>query len=87
MQTERVSLKEAIRRHGLEYLRGKPVYERGGRILFISDKPLDGDIELYADEPENAYQIQRFYGAEQRNAEFVCWIYTNSTLIDVPCIE
>lgn len=84
MSTERVTLKVAIKRHGLEFMRGKPVFE-SGQTLFISDKSLDDGIDLYKDEPESEYLIHRFYGGVEHNAPMVQWIYTGSASIDVPC--
>jgi hypothetical protein len=77
-----VTITEAIKAHGLEYLRGRAIMD-GTRRLFINDKCLDSDIALWADEPENAYLTRRFYGSEVRNDPLCCvWIYGNATIAD-----
>lgn len=73
----RLSIKNAIKVFGLEALRGRPV-EDGNRTVFISHKSLDDDIELWSDEPENAYRTQRFYGGDTPDADMVTWIYTSA---------
>ena len=78
-----MTITEAIRKHGLEFLRGRAIID-GARRLYIHDKVLDEAIELWADEPENAYQQKRFYGSEVRNDDLVEWIYGNSQLADEP---
>ena len=78
-----MKIREAIQQHGLEFLKGKPV-RIGQRIMFIHDDCINKDIDLYADEPENASQIRRFYGSEVRNDPLLCeWIYRNQELIEL----
>lgn len=70
-----MTITEAIRKHGLVFLRGR-VMINGSQRLIINDKDLDAAIELWADEPENAYRQRRFYGSEVRNDPMHCvWIY------------
>jgi hypothetical protein len=76
-----MTIKEAIRRYGLESLRGRPI-PTDGEPLYISDSSLDETIELWANEPENAYLTRRFYGAEVLNGDRVRWIYSSS-LVDL----
>ena len=64
-----MTITEAIRKHGLEFLRGR-VVANGSQRLIINDK------DLWEDEPENAYRQRRFYGSEVRNDPMHCvWIY------------
>ncbi len=70
-----LTITEAIRKHGLEYLRGRAV-SNGTVRLYIHDSDLDAAIDLWADEPDKAYLQRRFYGAETRNDPLKCvWIY------------
>lgn len=70
-----MTITEAIRKHGLEFLRGRAVIN-GSQRLIINDKDLDAAIELWEDEPENAYRQRRFYGSAVRNDPMRCvWIY------------
>ena len=70
-----MTITEAIRKHGLEFLRGR-VVTNGNQRLIINDKDLDAAIELWEDEPENAHRHRRFYGSEVRNDPMHClWIY------------
>lgn len=70
-----MTITEAIRKHGLEFLRGRVVNE-GSQSLFINDKDLDSAIDLWRDDPEYAYLQRRFYGSEVRNDPMRCvWIY------------
>ena len=69
-----MNITEAIKQHGLEWLRGRPIAD-GSHQLFIHDDDLDAAIALWADEPENAYRQRRFYGGECRNAPMCVWIY------------
>lgn len=70
-----MTITEAIRKHGLEFLRGR-VVTNGNQCLIINDKDLDAAIELWEDEPENAHRQRRFYGSEVRNDPMHClWIY------------
>lgn len=84
-----MTITEAIRKHGLEFLRGRVVTE-GRQRLIINDKDLDAAIELWEDEPENAYRQRRFYGSEVRNDPMHCiWIYgsflVEETDLTTPC--
>lgn len=76
-----ITIKETIRLHGLEFLRGRAVTD-GTRTLYIHDKDLDAAIALWADEPENAHLQRRFYGAEARNAEMCEWIYSSYLVVE-----
>lgn len=78
-----MTITEAIRKHGLEFLRGRAIIA-GARRLYIHDKDLDDAIALWADEPEHAHWQKRFYGSEVRNSSFVVWIYGNAQLADEP---
>lgn len=70
-----MTITEAIRKHGLEFLRGRVVTD-GSQRLIINDKDLNAAIELWQDEPGNAYRQRRFYGSEVRNDPKHClWIY------------
>lgn len=69
-----MTITEAIKKHGLEFLRGRAVTD-GADPLYIHDKDLDAAIALWSDEPENAYLQKRFYGGGERNAEMCRWIY------------
>ena len=63
-----MTITEAIRKHGLEFLRGR-VVANGSQRLIINDKDLDAAIELWEDEPENAYrQLLRLRGQERPDA-------------------
>lgn len=73
----KMTIKNAIMQHGLEVLRGKPIDDGSGTPLYISDSDLDAAIALWEDEPENAHQHRRFYGATVRNANLVRWIYSS----------
>lgn len=76
-----LTISEAVRLHGLEYLRGKPIDAGGGPPLYICDRDLDSAIALWADEPHNAHLHRRFYGSEVRNDTKRClWIYSSYTL-------
>lgn len=59
-----MTITEAIRKHGLEFLRGR-VVTNGNQCMIINDKDLDAAIELWEDEPENAHRQRRFYGSFQ----------------------
>ena len=76
-----MNITEAIKTHGLEYLRGRPIAD-GSRRLFIHDDDLNAAIALWADEPENAYRQRRFYGGESRNAPMCAWIYGSYTVLE-----
>jgi len=80
------TLREVVEKFGLERLRGLPVAD-GKRTLYISDKPLDDDIALYADEPHKAWRIKRFYGGETYNADMVVWISVESRIRFVNRLE
>ena len=69
-----LTITEAIKLYGLEFLRGRAVTDGHG-TLYIHDKDLDAAIALWADEPDKAYLQKRFYGAEERNAPMCRWIY------------
>ncbi|TXT25430.1 MAG: hypothetical protein FD131_4631 [Rhodocyclaceae bacterium] len=70
-----MTITEAIRKYGLEFLRGR-VVTNGSQRLIINDKDLDAAIELWNGEPENAHRQKRFYGSEVRNDPMHCvWIY------------
>ena len=74
-----ITLKEAIFEYGLEFLRGRPIYECADCApLFISDSDLNAAFCLWVDEPEHAHLQRRFYGAEVRNAPLVRWIYADA---------
>jgi hypothetical protein len=75
-----MNIKEAIKAYGLEFLRGKKI-RCGDEILFIHDACLDAEIEDWADEPENAYRISRFYGGEVRDAKLVKNIYSHCEVL------
>jgi hypothetical protein len=72
-------IREAIRRYGLEQLRGRAVFD-GPNPVYISDSSLDDAITLWQDEPQNAYLHRRFYGAETYNANLVRWIYSSAVI-------
>ena len=76
-----MTVAEAIKKHGLEWLRGKQIMV-GAKAHFIDDSCLDAAIELWADEPEKSYLSKRFYGAETRNDNMVVWIYGSYEVID-----
>lgn len=78
-ETFEISIKDAIARFGLEVLRGRPVME-AGTTLFISDAALDDELALREQFPNEPVRVCRFYGAEQRNAGLVQWIYTSSAV-------
>jgi hypothetical protein len=69
-----MTISEAIKKHGLEFLRGKAI-QCGSEIRYIHNKCLDDDIELWEDEPENAHLIKRVYGGVTPDAKMVGWIY------------
>jgi hypothetical protein len=70
-------ISEAIKKYGLEFLRGKAI-QCGNEIRYIHNKCLDDDIKLWEDEPENAHLIKRFYGGATPDARMVEWIYSSS---------
>ena len=76
-----MNITEAIKKHGLEYLRGRAVTD-GSRRLFIHDDDLNAAIALWADEPEHAYRQRRFYGGDTRNAPMCAWIYGSYTVLE-----
>ena len=76
-----MNIQEAIKQHGLDYLRGRAVTD-GHSKLFIHDNDLNAAIELWADEPQNAHQHHRFYGGETRNAKECVWIYRSYGVMD-----
>ena len=79
-----MTLTEAIKAHGLEWQRGRPIAD-GSRRLFIHDDDLNSAIALWEDEPEYAYRQRRFYGGETRNAPLCSWIYGSyPVLADAP---
>jgi hypothetical protein len=77
-----VTITEAIRKHGLESLRGRAVTD-GNLKLFISDSSLNDAIELWQDEPENAYRQKTFYGSELRGDRLNCWRIHGSFKVEI----
>jgi len=76
-----MTIRNFIRAFGLEALRGKKI-KVGERTLYIHNDDLDAAIELWIDEPENAYRHQRFYGGETPTSNMVRWIYANDEVLD-----
>lgn len=75
-----LSIREAIRAHGLECLRGQPIVD-GPRVLYIADSDLDDAITLWEDEPGAAVRHKRFYGSVVHNDPHDClWIYANAVV-------
>lgn len=89
-----MNIKEAIQKHGLEFLRGRAITD-GLRRLYIHDNDLDAAIALWADEPENAHYQRRFYGSEERNGNLCVWIYSSYEIAEdtvsgpdaMPCLQ
>lgn len=80
LPTENLTIKEAIKQFGLEYLRGKPIVD-GSSIVYIANGSLDDAIDLWADEPENQHRHRRFYGAAADNPpDRYSWIYSSMQL-------
>jgi hypothetical protein len=74
------SIREVIRAHGLERLRGQPIVD-GPRVLYIADSDLDDAITLWEDEPDAAGRHKRFYGSVVHNDPHDClWIYANAVV-------
>lgn len=69
-----MTITEAIKKHGLEFLRGRAVTD-GNRTLYIHDNDLDAAVALWSDEPDKACLQKRFYGGDERNAAMCVWIY------------
>lgn len=80
MPIDSLTIKDAIKLFGLEYLRGKPILD-GSTVVFINNDSLDRDIELWADEPHNQHLSKRFYGGDSPDAEMVRWIYSSQKLM------
>lgn len=81
-----ISIKDAIKLYGLEWLRNRPI-QHGPYDVYINDSDLNAAIALWADEPENAFRNKRFYGSIIKNDPHHCsWIYS-SELIAIKGIE
>jgi hypothetical protein len=81
-----ITIKDAVKLHGLEWLRSRPV-AHGPYDVYINDEDLNAAIELWADEPENAFRNKRFYGSIIKNdPHHCCWIYS-SQLVTVQGID
>jgi hypothetical protein len=76
------TLTQAIKAHGLEYLRGKPITSQDGKIRYIHNDDLDSALALWEDEPHNAYQQKRFFGGDSPTTDMVEWIYTSSSFVN-----
>jgi len=77
-----MTITEAIRKHGLEFLRGRVITD-GNLKLIIDDKSLDEAIELWQDEPENAYRQKTFYGWEVGGDRLNCWRIYGASQVQV----
>ncbi|MEJ8837607.1 hypothetical protein [Ramlibacter sp. AN1133] len=76
-----MALRTAIINFGLESLRGVPLDDGCGEQVYIHQKCLDSDIDLYKDEPTQAFRLSRFYGGDSPDAQMTRWIYTGTTRI------
>jgi len=76
-----MTLRTAIACFGLQALRGLPIDDGSGRTLFISDRCLERDLDVYSDTPSEAFRIHRFYGGESPDCAMVEWISTNTSRI------
>lgn len=75
-----LTITEAIKLHGLEFLRDRAVTDGNG-VLYVHDKDLDAALALWEDEPDQAYLQKRFYGGAERNAAICQWIYGSYRLV------
>lgn len=71
--------------YGLEKIRGVPLQD-GDKVVYASDTALDSEIALWGDEDDDTFRMRmesksRLYGAEERNANMVSWIYLNKVTL------
>lgn len=74
-------LRAAVVQYGLEALRGVPIDDGTGEVVYIHDRCIDGDLATWADAPSEAFRITRFYGGESPQAAMVRWIYVGGARI------
>lgn len=78
---------EYVQINGLEALRGMPLQDGSGKVVYVSDTALDAAISLWSDEQDDAFRKRmesksRLYGAETRNANMVSWIYLKNITVN-----